>query len=237
MKKIFLSILVIAVSLASLAQKTINDPNAEVRTAKNFHGIYVSSAFDVYLSQSNEEAVAVSANDKETRDRIEVEVKDGILVVGLKKGSWKWNKGNKKLTAYISFKNIDKLTVSGACDVFMDGTLKAESLNLNLSGASDIKNMKFDVKKLDADISGASDIKTSGVVGQMSIQASGASKFRGTDLATDYCNVHVSGASDVSITVNKELTAHASGASGLKYKGDGKITDIKTSGSSRITKI
>jgi hypothetical protein len=237
MKRFFLLMFAIAIGMAGVAQKTINDPNAEVREAKNFHGINVSSAFDVYLSQGNEEAVAISAADKETRDRIEVVVKDGILVVGLKKNSWKWNQGNKKLRAYISFKNIDRLTVSGACDVIVDGTIKADDLKLDLSGASDIKSIKLDVKNLDIEISGASDIKASGVVSQLSIDVNGASKFRGTDLSTEFCNAKASGASDISITVNKELSAHASGASGIKYKGDGVIKDIKMNGSSRISKI
>ena len=141
------------------------------------------------------------------------------------------------LKAYISFKNIDRLTVSGACDVMVDGTLKADELKIDLSGASDIKNVKLDVKKMDIEISGASDIKANGVVSNLTIDVNGASKFRGTDLATEFCNAKASGASDITITVNKELSAHASGASGIKYKGDGVIKDIKMNGSSRISKI
>lgn len=220
-----------------MAQKTINDANAEVREAKNFTGIRVSNAFDVYLSQGTEEAVAVSASDKETRDQIEVEVKDGILHIGLKKSTWKWNNSNKKLTAYISFKNIDKLTISGACDVFVDGTLKASELKINLSGASDMKNVKLEVNRLDVHISGASDMKVSGTVNRLSIDVSGASKFSGGDLKADVCNAKASGASDIFVTVNGELTAEANGASGIKYQGEGKITDIKTSGSSKIAKV
>ncbi|HEX7845641.1 MAG TPA: head GIN domain-containing protein [Chitinophagaceae bacterium] len=238
MKKIIASLLIIAFgSTGLMAQKTINDSNAEIREAKNFHGIDVSNAFDVYLSQSNEEAVAVSAVDQKTRDRIVVEVKNGILYIGLEKGTWKLNNGNKKLKAYISFKTIDKLAISGACDVFVDGVLKADELKIDLSGASDIKNVKLDVKKMNLDISGASDMKASGTVVQLTVEAQGASNFRGIDLATEFCNARASGASDISITVNKELSAQASGASGIKYKGDGVIRDIKTNGASRISKI
>ncbi len=237
MKRFFLSVILLASATLVMSQKTINDANAEVREAKNFHGINISNAFDVYLTQGTEEAVAVSATDQKTRDLIEVEVKDGILHVGLKKGTWKLNKGNKKLTAYISIKNIDRITVSGACDVYVEGTIKADELNVNLSGASDIKGVKLDVKKLDANINGASDMKANGTVAQLSVDVSGASKFRGTDLATDFCNAKASGASEITITVNRELSAQATGASGVKYKGSGVITDVKTSGASRISKI
>lgn len=218
----------------SVNAQSINDPNAEVRNARNFHGIAVSNAFDVYLSQGNEEAVAVSASDKSDRDMIKIEVKDGILHIGLDKG-WKWNSGNKKLKAYISFKQIDKLTVSGACDVFISGILKANELTINQSGASDLKG-KLDVKKLIVDISGASDILVSGVATQLNVEASGASDFKGFDLVTDYCDVRASGASGIRITVNKELSAHASGASDIKYKGEGLIRDLKTGGASSVSR-
>ena len=233
MKKISVILLGLLFSAAIFAQQ-VNDPNAEVRVAKNYHGINVSNAFDIYLSQSNDEAVAVSASDVKDRQMIKVEVKEGILYIGLEKG-WKWNSGNKKLKAYISFKQIDKLTVSGACDVFISGILKADKLSINQSGASDLKG-KLDVKELTVDISGASDITVSGIAGKLNVVASGASDFKGFDLVTDYCDVRASGASGIRITVNKELSAHASGASDIKYKGEGLIRDLKTGGASSVSR-
>src|SRR5438552_4018927 len=111
MKK--LSGLIIALMLyTGIYAQQVNDPNAEKRDAKNFHGISVSSAFDVYITQGAEEAVAVSASETKYKDRIEVEVRDGILYINFdNKGMW--STGNKKLKAYISFKEIDKLTISG----------------------------------------------------------------------------------------------------------------------------
>ena len=49
-------------------------------------------------------------------------------------------------------------------------------------------------------------------------------------------NASASGASDIKITVNKELSAHASGASDVRYKGNGVIRDLKSSGSSSVSK-
>lgn len=235
MKKIILSFLFFATCITLSAQQ-INDPNAEVREAKNYHGINVSNAFDVYLAQSNDEVVAVSAANTKERDMIKVEVKNGILVVSLDNKGWKWNNGNKKLKAYISFKNIDQLEISGACDVYIAGTLKAESLSIKQSGASDLKEGKIDVKKLTVDLSGASDMKITGQAIQAKIEASGASSFKGYNLSTDICDLRASGASDIKISVNKELSAHASGASDIHYKGEGVIRDIQSSGSSSVSR-
>lgn len=234
MKKLLGMLLTIMMSVGIHAQQ-VNDPNAEIREARNFHGINVSNSFDVYITQSNEEAVAVSASEIKYRDRIKVEVRSGILHIKyINEGSW--SSGNKKLKAYISIKQIEKLTVSGACDVFLTGILKADDLTIKLSGATDLKG-KINAKNLSVDISGASDMYiTGGTVTKLSIEANGASNFKGFDLVTDYCNAKVSGASDIRITVNKELSAHASGASNVQYKGEGLIRDIRTSGASSVTR-
>ena len=218
MKKILLPFLfAMALFSTGFAQKTINDANAEVRLAKDFHAIEVSSAFDVYLTQSNEESVAVSASEVKYRDKIKVEVRGGVLVIRYD-NQGKWNTGNKKLKAYISFKDINKLEVSGACDVYIVDNWKADNLKIDLSGASNLKG-KIDGQKLMVDLSGASDMTLSGTMGQLNIEASGASGFKGYDMVVDYCDAKASGASDIKITVNKELSAEASGASDVNYKG------------------
>ncbi len=238
MKKLFLIFASFIFCASSYPQK-INDPNAELREAKNFHAISVSNAFDVFISQGNEEAVAVSASEEKYKENIKVEVKDGILKIWLEKEGkfWKgWNGDKMKLKAYISFKNIDKLTASGACDIHVQGNINADDLSMNLSGASDLKEGNINAKKLNADISGASVMNISGSATELHVEASGASDFKGFDFAVDICDAHASGASNINITVNKELSAHASGASDVHYKGNGLIKEIKTSGASNVSK-
>jgi hypothetical protein len=63
--------------------KVINDPNAQKRSVGDFHAIRIGGGIELYLTQGSEEAVAVSANDPEVRDRIVTEVKDGVLHIHL----------------------------------------------------------------------------------------------------------------------------------------------------------
>ena len=219
--------------VTGISAQNFNDPNAEVREAKNFHGISVSSSFDVYIDQASEEAVAVSASSVSDREKIRVEVKNGILHIGFDK---KVQLGrNRKLKAYISVKNLDELKISGACDVVINGTLRAGTLAISQSGASDLKG-RVEVDKLSVDLSGASDISLSGKATRLYVDASGASSFKGYDLETETCHAGASGASDVRVTVNKELSAEASGASDVRYKGNGVIRELKSSGASSINK-
>ena len=220
--------------IGRLFAQEINDPNAIKVDVKGFNAINVSNAFDVYLTQGNDEAVAVSASERKFRDRIKVGVKDGVLHIRYEDG-FRFNSGKMKLKAYISFKNINKLVVSGACDVFVLETLKADKLDINLSGASDLKG-KLDVKELSVNISGASDMKVSGNASNLDVEASGASDFKGFDFTTNECTAKASGASSVQITVKEKLNAHASGASDIHYKGEARTGDMKSSGASSISK-
>ena len=226
------------IATAAFSQKTINDENAELRSLSGFHAINVSSAFDVYISQGNEEAVAISAASTEMKQRIKTSVENGVLIIRFEndKKFWKgWNSDKQKLKAYISIKKLDNLKVSGACDVFFEEGISADDLSINFSGASDLKG-KVNAKNLVVDISGASDITLTGNAASLKVEASGASDFKGFDLVTNFCDAKASGASSVNITVNKELNATASGASDVRFKGEGLIREIKTSGASSVSR-
>ncbi|MDO6429818.1 head GIN domain-containing protein [Flavitalea sp. BT771] len=214
----------------------INDPNVELRPVNEFHGVSVSDGIDVYLSQGSQETVAASADEIRWRDRIRTEVKDGILKIWLDRKGFTWSIGGKKMRVYIGFTSLDKLSASGASNMYVDGVIAASSLNIDLSGASDFKGA-INVGALKLDLSGASDAHITGtVMGATNVSSSGASDLKGFDLVTETCNAHASGASDIRITVNKELNVHASGASGIYYKGPAVIREMHSSGASSVSK-
>jgi len=231
MKKLFNLFALLAFAVTSIAQKTVNDPNAEKRNASGFHAIEVSGGIDLYLSQGSE-AVAVSAAKMEYREKIMTKVENGVLKIWFEwKNGFKVDWGNRKLKAYVSFKNLDRLEAFGGSDVDVDGAIKVSKLDMEISGGSDFSG-KVDISELKVDASGGSDVSISGKTTRLTIDASGGSDFSGYELSADVCDVEASGGSDVFITVNKELSANASGGSDVFYKGNGLIRDIKTSSSS-----
>ncbi len=238
MKKSCFVLAILFISVAVYPQKTINDPNAEMRQVSTFNKISVSNSFDVYITQSSQEGLAISASKPEYRDRIKTKVENGVLIIRWEndKKFWKGFSGDKiKLKVYISVKELERLSVSGACDVFMEEGIKSDKLGINLSGASDLKG-KVDVKNLVVNLSGASDMDIIGKAETVDVDVSGASDFKSFELTTDICSAEASGASSVSITVNKELNIHASGASSIKFKGGGMIKSIRTSGASSVSR-
>jgi hypothetical protein len=234
MKQAIVTVVLVCSTLIGFSQKVVNDPNAEQRTVGSFSEIRVSHAIDLYLSEAATEAVAVSASAVEYRDRIKTEVSDGVLKIWYDEKKW-GRSGNRKLKAYVGFRELRKLTASGASDVFVTGTIKSDKLELNMSGASDFKGA-VDAGSLHTELSGASDVVVSGKVSDLMVDASGASDFKGFDLTAQNCTVEASGASHIDITFNGEMKARASGASGVSYKGSGVIRDLKTSGASSVSR-
>lgn len=236
MKNIFLSISLLLVAFNGIAQETIvNDANAEKRQlTESFTAIKVSGGIDIYISQSAEEAVAVSATEQDYRNNIKTDIENGTLRIyyDSKKG---WSNGNKKLKVYIAFKNLERLEASGASDVRVAGAIAVPSFSLDMSGASEFKGA-VNVATLTIQLSGASDAKISGTAANLTIESSGASDLKGYDLVTENCTAKATGASDINITVNKELNVHASGASDVFYKGSCVIRDLHSSGASTVAK-
>jgi hypothetical protein len=234
MKKLF-SLLMIICSVSSFAQsKTIiNDKNAAPRNVKGFHAITVSDGIDLYLSYGDE-AAAVSASEIKYRDRIKTEVENGVLKIWYDRDLTNQvvftNKRN--LRAYVSYKDLDIITASSGSDVLVDGTIKSNLLSLRLSSGSDFKG-NVNVDKLTVDQSSGSDIKIGGKANTASIEASSGSDFNGYSLTAEVCTAKGSSGSDITITVNKELNAHASSGSDIHYKGNASLINVtKSSGGS-----
>ena len=257
MKKILFALLLLAgfVVNAQENKSIVYDENAQQRKVPSFTAISVSSAIDLYLTQSNKNEVAVSATNDEIRDHIITEVVGGTLIIRLgDKGSWfSWRKwGNYKTKAYVSIKDIDALTASGASNVHLVNTIESPKMRIKLSGASDFKgNIKAGVlmyqltgasdykgevsaNSIDIDGSGASSIELIGKVDDLAIEVSGASDAKLYNLTAKGAILRASGASNIGVTVTEILRANSSGASDINYKGNPNVKESNTSGASSI---
>ena len=257
MKKILFAILLLAGFALNAQEKTavVYDENAQLRKVPSFTAISVSSAIDLYLTQSNKNEVAVSASNNEIRDHIITEVVGGTLIIRLgDKGTWfSWRKwGNYKTKAYVSIKDIDALTASGASTVHLINTIESPKMRIKLSGASDFKgNIKAGVlmyqltgasdykgqitaNSIDIDGSGASSIELTGNVDDLAVEVSGASDAKLYNLTAKGAILRASGASSIGVTVTEILRANSSGASDINYKGNPNVKESNTSGASNI---
>jgi hypothetical protein len=234
MKKL-LGLIAIAFGLVSCNANNSNiQTEPSVRNVNGFNAIEVSGAIELTLVQGTDEAVSVSASSTELADRIKTEVSGGTLKIYFEdKGFWH-SSVNGKLKASVTFKTLERLEASGACNVKAQ-SITTKNLKIELDGASDFEGT-LAVETAFLDLSGAANLKIAGTATNTQIDASGACSVKGYNLKTDFCKVDASGASNIHIWVAKELSGEASGGSTVYYKGDGVTKDIDVSGASTIKK-
>jgi len=228
----------LALCTSLLAQKTVNDPNAQVRSVSGYHGVSVSGSVELFLTQGNEESVVISADDTNVRDKVITEVDNGILRIYLErknKVQIDWPNKNK-IRAYVSVKDIDYLSSSGSGKLHIEGNLKTDKLKVDISGSGNVEGA-VTTKEFSLGISGSADADLSGTAEKSEFHISGSGNIKSYDFSTEYCNASISGSGNVRVTVTKELSAHISGSGNVFIKGDGLIRDYSASGSGKFKRV
>ncbi len=221
---------------ARAQEQFVVDPYAVVREITgSFSCIKVSSGIHVYLSYAEAEVLAVSVSEERYKDGVKTEISNGELHIYYAGDRIRFG-NNFKMNVYIGYKNLEQLKASGASDIVVAGVMELPLLNIQLSGASQLRG-QIKTEELNIKLSGASEAKISGTVKNINIESSGASDVKAYDLTAENCNVKASGASDVNIIVTKELAANASGASNVFYRGTAELKLKQISGASIVARV
>jgi hypothetical protein len=238
MKKLLFSLITLVTVTAFAQEKTvIADANAQQRTISgSFTGIDVSNGIDLYLTQGNEESVAVSASDEKYMERFKTVVENGTLKIYYdNKGINLTGNDKRKLRAYVSFKTLEKLHASAGADVKIKGSLDAADMDIKFtSGAS--FNGKVRAKGLTVEQNSGSSINISGSAEKIKVDVSSGAVFKSYDLDVDYCDAKASSGGLIRVTINKELTAKANSGGGVKYRGDAVIKEIDVNSGGSVKK-
>ncbi|MEO5890641.1 MAG: head GIN domain-containing protein [Ferruginibacter sp.] len=238
MKRLLVSLLIV-VNLQAFAQDNtvINDSNAEKRMLTgSFSGISVTDGIDLYLSQGDEESIAVSASDPKYMERYKTEVDNGILRIYYDNKGINWTGNEKrKLKAYVSFKMLQKLNASGGASVIMKSVITAEKMEYTFTSGSRFTG-EVNFKQLDVSQNSGASIEINGKTGSLKIDISSGAIFKGYELTTDYCEAKASSGGAVRINVSKELSVKASSGGGIHYKGDGVVKDMNVNSGGTVKK-
>jgi len=207
-------------------RKTVYGNNKVVKKERSLEpvtGVRVSSGIDVYLSQGDKLSLAVEA-DENLHEYILTEVKDGILnvytEVNIREAEMK--------KVYVTLRDISSLGTSSAGDMIGETPIRCENLKLSASSAGDIK-IEVNAKNIDANISSSGDITLSGETDILEADLSSAGDLNAFNLKAREANVSVSSAGDADIFVSEKLTARASSAGDINYKGNPELVDSHSS--------
>lgn len=226
--------LTIFLFLFSFSSTAINNDWKETRPVGSFSGLSVGSGIDVYLTQGNSEKLTIEAKGIDEEDVIS-DVRNGTLRLSIdRKGMgifsfWR----SSSVKAYVTFRQLGKLTASGGADVSGQGKLSFRDLDVSASGGADVK-LNLTADELNASASGGADIVLEGQARTLNADGSGGADLDARKLIVETGNANSSGGSDVYINATRELTLKASGGSDIYYYGSARVAGQSKSGGSDI---
>lgn len=219
-KQVMLFVLSIIIFYGCNNTVNINDDNGETihgsgkivsqtRTVDECSGLMIKNLGNVYLTQDDNQSILIEADDN-IIDQVITREEGGVLVVGLKDGSY----SNVTLKAYISLKTIESLTINGAGNITTQNSLSCGDLYVTINGAGNII------------VKGTGDYLNSLI--------NGAGNITSKEFPVAKCKAYVNGAGNCTVYVTDELDATVNGAGNIYYYGNPTTVRTSISGVGRI---
>lgn len=203
---------------------------SQTRTIGSFTGIKVMEGVDVYLKKGDKEGIRVEVTGTQVENVI-TEISGSYLKVHMKDGNYR---GNVDAKVYVTYVMLDKLSASSAGNIFSDGRIAAEDMEINASSAGSIE-IAVDAKSIRASASSAAEIELKGKVKSLSFSASSAGEIDAYDLEAQKVNAEASSGGSIRVSVVQDLRAHASSGGSIRYRGSPSksVTESSSGGSVR----
>jgi citrate lyase gamma subunit len=200
------------------------------RPAGNFTGIRVSTGIDVYLKQTGDESISLEA-DENLHEYIKTEIRNGVLHVFTEVNI----RSAEMKRVYVTMDKIESIRTSSAGDVIGETPIKTDELELSASSAGGI-NLEVYASDIKIDISSSGDITLNGEADVLDANLSSAGDLNAYDLEVKEAEVSASSAGDADVYVSERLTARASSAGDINYRGNPKYIDAHASSAGGIHK-
>lgn len=217
--------------------KSANVQIGSVRNVPAFNGIETSSGVDVEFTQSPTQSVVVKV-EPEKQQYVITEVENGVLkifvrnkgVKNLNFNSLKVIVSGPKLSKLITksgsiFKAVNQINETTFAASCSSGSQVSGSFKISTNTALDVSSgvsvkMNLETKSLALEASSGSSIKLSGKAESGVYSASSGSSISAGDFVTSSAVVDASSGSSVKINTTESLTASATSAASVQYKGN-----------------
>ena len=207
-----------------------HDVVTKERNVGSFSAIKASSGVDVYLKQGDAGPISVEA-DENLQEYIITEVRNGELNV--------YTDANirraEKMRVYVTIPEIRSLRSTSAGNIIGQSPVKSDKLELSASSAGDLK-LEVYTSDLRVTISSSGDMTLTGEADKLDADLSSAGDLNAYDLEVREAYVNVSSAGDADVNVTEKITARASSAGDINYRGNPKYVDFHSSSAGGIHK-
>ena len=209
-----------------------SDDKKVTREVSPFTEISLSVAADLYFTQGDEFKLVLEGDDDEL-EKIETTVQGDVLKI---KHNKPFSFGRtKRIKVYVTMKDVEGLTVSGSGKIEAQTAIRAEDLDLSLSGSGDIIIDNLEATHVEAGISGSGDIRLAGntTLNSLECDITGSGDIDTEGLKAAKANIDISGSGSCRVHVTGKLDADITGSGKVRYRGN-PLVNADISGSGRV---
>lgn len=214
-------------------EKVKGDGNitTETRSTGSYDGLKAAGPMDFKLVEGTEGKITIEG-DANLMDYIVTEVKDGKLIVKVKKG---FNiRPTQNIVVTVPYESINSVSLAGSGDIENSGTINADDFNVSLAGSGDI-NLNISSTSVESSIAGSGDIALRGSAQNLTTKIVGSGDFDGKDLKSVNVTAKIAGSGNANVVCNGELKARITGSGDVKYSGTPTDKDTKVTGSGSVS--
>ncbi|MDG1112088.1 MAG: DUF2807 domain-containing protein [Polaribacter sp.] len=183
------------------------------KITEDFTAIRTSTGLDVNITQENQNAVIVEA-DENLQNLIVTEVENGVLKIYSEKNIW----SAKSKKVHVSIKTLNSLKASSGSDVRTVKKIQSEEISIGASSGASVR-MTVVANSIATNTSSGATIRVSGSADNHAAKASSGSSIKAYDLISKNVIVNVSSGANIEIHASEKIEARASSGGDIDYKG------------------
>ena len=190
-----------------------------------FDQLEASGVFNVVLTQGSKESLKIEAEDN-LQSLFEVKNEGGKLMVDMKKDSHFNSK--KKMTVYITFKNLKSMDLKMVGNVSSTGNLNFGDLSLANKSVGSV-DLAINAQKLDINNKSVGNLRLSGKAENAIIRSNSVGAIKASDLLVQTMDIDNDGVGSAEVNAVKELK--------VKDSFLGKVKNTGSATAKRINKV
>ena len=205
---------------------------SETRSVGSFSGIKSGEAIDVYLKKGDKESVKVEVSGDNLRNVL-TEVTGSNLRIHLRENSFFRN--NVSVKVYVTYVSLNRIYASSASNIFSDGVIKSDNMEIQGSSAADIE-LSIEANDVKVRSSSAADIILEGTAKYIDADASSSGEIDAYALQVETADASASSAGSIKLSVSQALEAGASSGGSVRYRGNPTRTNTHSSSGGSVKK-
>jgi hypothetical protein len=190
-----------------------------------FDQLEANGVFNVVLTQGNKESLKIEAEDN-LQPLFEIKNEGSKLMVDMKKDSHFNSK--KKMTVYITFKNLKSMDLKMVGNVSSDGNLNFSDLSLANKSVGSV-DLALNAQKLDINNKSVGNLRLSGKAENAIIRSNSVGAIKASDLLVQTMDIDNDGVGSAEVNAVKELK--------VKDSFLGKVKNAGSATAKRINKV